>query len=149
MQQPAHDPEEELSRELSHQEREMKNDLYLLNELHTWISNEGVSMEKFIEKSRPLIKKFWEWNPAVAKELEEIIMSENREAILAYFSSEKEALTQVLLHCGRIFETGKACFTNMLSDLAKQGGYYGCFVCYWSLLSPPTYPTNAHSGGGR
>ncbi len=96
MQQHAYDPEEELSRELSHQEREMKNDLYLLNELHTWISNEGVSMEKFIEKSRPLIKKFWEWNPAVAKELEEIIMNKNREAILAYFSAEKEALVQVL-----------------------------------------------------
>ena len=96
MQQPQYSPEEDLDEHLQKQEREIHSNLFLLNQLLTLLSKENLSTSDLLAQSKPIINKFKETNPLIAKELENIFASQNRKKIQKYCENEKLQLTELL-----------------------------------------------------
>ena len=89
-------PEEDLSKQLQEQEREIHNNLAMLNELYTLCCSATLTIQELRQKAKPILNKLQKSNPIVANEIRELLGSGDQMKVQAYFEQEQAQLIQTL-----------------------------------------------------
>lgn len=85
-------PNKNLVNHYQQTESELADNLYMLNELFKLFGDKSLSDEELIHKALPLIEKLGHNNPHAAKEIREVLESNDQSKIKAYFEKEKSDL---------------------------------------------------------
>ena len=93
----SHAPEEDLTRHLKQQEREIHGNLFILNQLFQFCADGSLSEKDLLKQATPIIEKLSDTNPLVATEIKEVLTTGDMKKIEAYFEQAKEALTHTLI----------------------------------------------------
>jgi uncharacterized membrane protein YgaE (UPF0421/DUF939 family) len=96
MQEEPLNPEEDLTQQLSKQEREIHSNLSMLNELYHLCCSATLTIEELRQKAMPILNKLQKSNPLVANEIRELLGSGDQMKVQAYFEKEQAQLIQTL-----------------------------------------------------
>jgi len=89
-------PEEDLSKQLSKQEREIHSNLSMLNELYNLCCSATLTIEELRQKAMPILNKLQKSNPLVTNEIRDLLGSGDQIKVQAYFEQEQAQLIQTL-----------------------------------------------------
>ena len=89
-------PEEDLSHQFQQQEYALHGNLFMLNQLFKICSHTSLSVDDVMKQASHILQEFSKTNPAVAKELHEVLETGDKSKINEYFTKEKDAIIETL-----------------------------------------------------